>query len=81
MTILCSVREPLVVASILPRGKRERLTLEMMKRVGLGRDSAYRCQHELLGGQKQRVCITRVLTLMPSVIFLDAGVAVLYVSI
>jgi ABC-type oligopeptide transport system ATPase subunit len=51
MTILCSVREPLVVASILPRGERERLTLEMMKRVGLGCNSAYRCQHELLGGQ------------------------------
>jgi oligopeptide/dipeptide ABC transporter ATP-binding protein len=81
MTILCSVREPLVVASILPRGERERLTLEMMKRVGLGRDSAYRCQHELLGGQKQRVCITRVLTLLPSVIVFDEAVAALYVSI
>jgi len=76
-----SIREPLDIEGTLPRSERDARVLELMERVGLHRELAYRYPHELSGGQKQRVNIARALTCRPKVIVCDEAVAALDVSI
>ena len=80
MTILDSVREPLIIWST-PRKEIARKSVEALERVGLGSEFAERYPHELSGGQKQRVNIARALTLNPKLLVCDEIVAALDVSI
>lgn len=76
-----SIREPLDIEGRMPRGQKESKVFELMDRVGLHKELAYRYPHELSGGQKQRANIARALTCTPEVIVCDEAVAALDVSI
>src|SRR5690606_17460819 len=76
-----SIREPLDIEGRITRSLREDKVFELMDRVGLHKELAYRYPHELSGGQKQRANIARALTCTPKVIVCDEAVAALDVSI
>jgi ABC-type glutathione transport system ATPase component len=73
--------EPLVIHGI-DKGSalRDRAT-ELVRRVGLDEDHLDRYPHEFSGGQRQRLCIARALSLSPKLIIADECVSALDVSI
>ncbi len=76
-----SVAEPLRVHFRMPRGERLQAATEWLERVGLSAQHLYRYPRELSGGQLQRACIARALTLHPKLIICDEPVAALDVSV
>jgi peptide/nickel transport system ATP-binding protein len=82
MTVAQIIAEP-IVANKLIRGKNEitKRVLELMDIVGLSKRLFYTYPHELDGGRRQRIGITRALAVNPKFIVCDEPVSALDVSI
>jgi len=80
-TIGHSIAEPLRIHFGMNRTDRERRTVELLERVGLGSYHVSRRPKQLSGGQLQRIAVARALAVEPKLLICDEPVAALDVSI
>jgi peptide/nickel transport system ATP-binding protein len=76
-----ALMEPFLAHKLGTRAEARDKALHLLEEVGLSPVMAKRFPHEFSGGQRQRLCIARALTLDPKVIVADEAVSALDVSI
>lgn len=75
-TVARNIQYPLEIQGLHDRTELERITREVLGKVGLDETQSY-YPHELSGGMKQRIAIARALALKPQIILMDEPFAAL----
>ena len=80
MTVRDLITEPAFLHAGIGPQERAALAGDLLEQVTLERDAADRYPHQFSGGQRQRLCIARALSVSPKVIVADEAVSALDVS-
>jgi len=75
------ITEPARIHGLVSRKDQKEFAADLVARVGLDRDAVNRFPHQFSGGQRQRLCIARALSVEPKLIIADEAVSALDVSI
>jgi ABC-type glutathione transport system ATPase component len=81
MPVCDLITEPAHIHHRLSRRTRKALAADLLQKVGLEPAAADRFPHQFSGGQRQRLCIARALSVRPALIVADEAVSALDVSV